>query len=317
MAKRRILNITLVSSLLVLGTQTVSAQQDPNFTQYMYNTLSINPAYAGSRDVFSAVALHRSQWLGFDGAPTSQTFSAHSPISDGKMGLGLNIVNDQIGITQGTDINAVYSYALEMSRYTKLSFGINAGVNLMNIDYTDLNIFDPTDLQFNNNIENKISPQFGLGALLHNDKYFVGLSVPSLLRNDRFSGNPISDNPISDATVTDRLYYYLTAGVVIDFTPSLKFKPSVLFRHVSDSPLLIELSSNFLINDRFTLGAAYRLNSAFSGIVGFQASDSILLGIAYDKDISAFSSYNNGSLEFFGRFELFKKYKRMYTPRFF
>jgi type IX secretion system PorP/SprF family membrane protein len=312
MVKRRILNITLVCSLLVLGTQTVSAQQDPNFTQYMYNTLSINPAYAGSRDVFSAVALHRSQWLGFNGAPTSQTFSAHTPISDDKMGLGFNIVNDQIGITQETDINAVYSYALEMSRYTKLSFGINAGVNLMNIDFTDLNIFDPTDPEFNNNIENKISPQLGLGAFLYNDKYFVGLSVPSLLRNDRFS-----DNSISDATVRDRLHYYLTAGVVFDLTPSLKFKPSVLFRHVSGSPLLAELSSNFLINDKFTLGVAYRLNSAFSGIVGFQASDSILLGIAYDRDISTFSSYNDGSLEFFGRFELFKKYKRMYTPRFF
>jgi type IX secretion system PorP/SprF family membrane protein len=312
MVKRRILNITLVCSLLVLGTQTVSAQQDPNFTQYMYNTLSINPAYAGSRDVFSAVALHRSQWLGFNGAPTSQTFSAHTPISDDKMGLGFNIVNDQIGITQETDINAVYSYALEMSRYTKLSFGINAGVNLMNIDFTDLNIFDPTDPEFNNNIENKISPQLGLGAFLYNDKYFVGLSVPSLLRNDRFS-----DNSISDATVRDRLHYYLTAGVVFDLTPSLKFKPSVLFRHVSGSPLLAELSSNFLINDKFNLGVAYRLNSAFSGIVGFQASDSILLGIAYDRDISTFSSYNDGSLEFFGRFELFKKYKRMYTPRFF
>jgi len=126
-----------------------------------------------------------------------------------------------------------------------------------------------------------------------------------------------SDNSISDATVRDRLHYYLTAGVVFDLTPSLKFKPSVLFRHVSGSPLLAELSSNFLINDKFNLGVAYRLNSAFSGIVGFQASDSILLGIAYDRDISTFSSYNDGSLEFFGRFELFKKYKRMYTPRFF
>ena len=152
MVTRRILNITLVSSLLVLATQSGFAQQDPNFTQYMYNTLSINPAYAGSRDVFSAVALHRSQWLGFDGAPTSQTLSAHTPIREGKMGLGFNIVNDQIGVTKETDINAIYSYALEMSEYTKLSFGINAGVNLLNVDYSDLNIFDPSDPEFNNNI---------------------------------------------------------------------------------------------------------------------------------------------------------------------
>lgn len=311
MTKCRILHTILVVLLLMLGVRS-EAQQDPNFTQYMYNTMSINPAYAGSRDVLSAAVLHRSQWLGFDGGPASQTLSAHSPIRDGQMGLGLNVVNDKIGVTQETDINAVYSYAIEVSRYTKLSFGLNAGVNLINVDFNELNTFDPTDPEFNNNIENKISPQVGLGALLYNDQYFVGLSVPALLRNDRFS-----DNSVADATVRDRLHYYLTAGLVFDLTPDLKFKPSVMMRHVSGAPLLAELSTNFLINDKFTAGAAYRLNSAFSGLFAFQATDAILIGIAYDRDISSFSSYNDGSLEFFARFELFKKYKKMYTPRFF
>ena len=311
MTKSRFLYTSLAVLFLLLGLRS-HAQQDPNFTQYMYNTISINPAYAGSRDVLSASVLHRSQWLGFDGAPTSQTLSAHSPIKDGQMGLGFNVVNDKIGVMQETDINAVYSYAIEVSRYTKLSFGINAGVNMLNVDYNDLNRFDNTDPEFLNNIENKFSPQVGLGAILYNDQYFVGLSVPALLRTDRFS-----DSNIADATVRDRLHYYLTAGLVFDISPSLKFKPSILMRHVSGSPLLAELSSNFLINDKFTAGVAYRLNSAFSGLFAFQVSDSILLGLAYDRDTSTFSSYNDGSLEFFARFELFKKYKRMYTPRFF
>lgn len=311
MTQCRFLYMSLLT-LLLLWCNTTLAQQDPNFTQYMYNTMTINPAYAGSRDVFSAAVLHRSQWLGFDGGPASQTLSAHSPIRDGKMGLGLNIVNDRIGVTQETDINAVYSYAIEVSRYTKLSFGLNAGVNMLNVDFNDLNRLEPADVEFLNNIENKFSPQVGLGALLYNDQYFVGLSVPALLRNDRFS-----DNSVADATVTDRLHYYMTAGLVFDINPMLKFKPSILVRHVSGAPLLAELSSNFLINDKFTLGAAYRLNSNFSGLFAFQVSDSILMGIAYDRDTSTLTNYNDGSLEFFARFELFKKYKRMYTPRFF
>jgi len=311
MTTRRILHTGLVTLLLFLGSKGW-AQQDPNFTQYMYNTMSINPAYAGSRDVFSATVLHRSQWLGFDGGPASQTLSAHSPIKDGQMGLGLTVVNDKIGVTQETDINGVYSYAIEVSRFTKLSFGINAGINMLNIDFNELNRFDVTDPEFQNNLENRVSPQVGLGALLYNDQYFIGLSVPALLRNDRFT-----ENSVTDATITDRLHYYLTAGLVFDLTPNLKFKPSVLMRHVSGAPLLAEASANFLINGRFTAGAAYRLNSAFSGLFAFQVNDSILMGLAYDRDTSTLVNYNDGSIEFFARFELFKKYKRMYTPRFF
>lgn len=310
MTKFRILYLSLLF-LLILFSKKAIAQQDPNFTQYMYNTMSINPAYAGSRDVLSAVMLHRSQWLGFDGAPSSQTFSAHSPIKDGKMGLGLNIVNDRIGVTQETDINAVYSYAIEFPENTKLSFGLNAGINMLNVNFNELNIFDPNDPEFNN-IENKFSPQLGLGALWYSDQYYVGLSVPALLRSDRFS-----ENSVADARVRDRLHYYLTAGYVFDINPTLKFKPSVLLRHVSGAPLLAEVSSNFLINDKFTVGAAYRLNSAFSGLFAFQASDAIQLGIAFDRYTSELSNYNDGSLEFFVRFELFKMYKKMYSPRFF
>jgi len=311
MTQSRFLYTSLIILLLLCG-KTGYTQQDPNFTQYMYNAMSINPAYAGSRDVLSAAVLHRSQWLGFDGGPASQTLTAHSPIRDGEMGIGLNVVNDRIGVTQETDINAVYSYAIEVSRFTKLSFGLNAGVNMLNVDFNELNRLNPSDIEFANNIENRLSPQVGLGALIYNDQYFIGLSVPALLRNDRFT-----ENSVDDATVRDRLHYYLTAGVVFDISSSVKLKPSILLREVSGAPLLAELSTNFLINEKFTVGAAYRLNSSFSALSAFQVNNSILVGLAYDRNTSTFSNYNDGSLEFFARFELFKRYKRMYTPRFF
>lgn len=288
------------------------AQQDPNFTQYMYNTLSINPAYAGSREVLSATLLHRSQWLGFEDAPQTQTLTVHSPLNSESMALGLSVVNDQIGVVSDTYVSGAYSYNIQISRFANLSLGLNAGAKILNVDFNRLNIEDDTDPLFANNIENKISPQFGLGFLLSNDNYYFGISSPALLRTNHFEGS--SDQNVE---LRDRIHYYLTSGVVFDINNNLQFKPSVLLRHVSGSPLLAEASANFLFNKKFTFGAAYRFDSAFSGLFGFQATDAILVGLSYDSSISDISSYNNGSLEFFLRFELFKRYKKMYTPRFF
>lgn len=302
----------VIGLLCVLGTTSMFSQQDPNFTQYMYNTMSINPAYAGSREVLSATLLHRSQWLGFDDAPQTQTLTAHTPLKNEQMGLGLSVVNDQIGVVSDTYVSGVYSYAIPISRFAKIRFGLNAGVQMLNVDFNRLNIEDNTDPLFTNNIENKISPQFGLGVLLSNDIYYVGISSPALLNTNHYEGN--ADENIE---VRDRVHYYITSGVVLDLNRDIKFKPSVLFRHVSGSPLLAEVSTNFLFYDKFTAGAAYRFGNSFSGLFGFQASDSILLGLSYDSSLSDISNYNDGSIEFFLRFELFKRYKKMYTPRFF
>ncbi|SDZ89765.1 PorP/SprF family type IX secretion system membrane protein [Psychroflexus halocasei] len=315
--KRRHINCFYLSLVFFMGLlfnhgNIAFAQQDPNFTQYMYNTMSINPAYAGSRDVLSATILHRSQWLGFDDGPQTQTLTAHSPLKKENMGLGLSVVHDKIGIASDTYINGVYSYSIDVSRFSKITFGLNAGINMLNVDFNKLNIEDNTDPIFQNNIDNKLSPQFGLGILLNNDQYYVGISSPALLATDHFEGS--SD---SKAEIRDRVHYYLTSGVVLDLSNTVRFKPSILIRHVSGSPLMAELSTNFLFNNKFTVGAAYRYDSAFSGLFAFQASDSILLGLSYDSDITEFSAHNNGSLEVFLRFELFKRYKKMYTPRFF
>lgn len=306
------LGLIFFGSLLLNLNNEAYAQQDPNFTQYMYNTLSINPAYAGSRGVLSATLLHRSQWLGFDDGPQTQTLTVHTPLKNEQMGVGLSIINDKVGIVSDTYLSGVYSYSINVSRSSKITFGLNAGVNMLNVDFNRLNIEDNTEPVFQNNIKNELSPQFGLGVLLNNDRYYIGISSPALLRTNHFDGS--SD---SKAEIRDRVHYYLTSGVVLDLSKTVKFKPSILVRHVSGSPLLAEFSTNFLFYDKFTLGAAYRLDSAFSGLAAFQVSDSILVGLAYDSDITEFSAYNSGSLEFFVRFELFKRYKKMYTPRFF
>ena len=287
-------------------------QQDPSFTQYMYNTMTINPAYAGTRDVLSANLLYRSQWIGIEGSPQTQSFSGHTPISDGLMGLGFNVINDKVGPVSETKLNGTYSYIIPINRYTSISFGVNAGAELFNIDFTELNLFDEQDTSFQNNVDNKLAPQIGLGAMIYNDLFYVGLSVPKLLRTEYYN----TENN-SNTVATSRAHYYLTAGYVFDVNDDIRFKPSILSRYVSGSPLRLDVSANFLINDQFSIGASYRLSSSYGLMTTYQISDAILAGVSYDRDSSELRNFNSGTFEIFLRFELFKRYRKMYTPRFF
>lgn len=304
---------TFLLILCLFSSKLVTAQQDAQYTQYMYNALSINPAYAGSRDMFSAVILHRSQWVGVDGAPTTQTLSGHTPLNE-KVGVGLNIVNDRIGPARETYVDAAFSYTLEVNRDIELSFGLKAGGQLLDVDYNRLNIYDPTDANFQpNNVDQKFSPQFGLGAMLHSDQFYVGLSVPNILQTEHFDESPNA----SESVAKERIGYYLTSGYVFDLSSDIKFKPAVLTKIVTGTPLQVDISANFLFYEKFTVGAAYRWSSAVSGLLGFQITDSLMVGVAYDADTTEFSDYSGGSFEAFLRFDLFKSYNKMVTPRFF
>lgn len=287
------------------------AQQDAQYTQYMYNTANINPAYAGQRGVLSAFGLHRTQWVGLDGAPTTNAFAVHSPINDSNVGLGLSFVNDRIGPADENSISVDFAYTVQASENYKLSFGLKATANLLNVDYTKLNIYNPGDPLFQNNIDNMFSPNFGAGVYLHSENTYVGLSVPNFLETKHYKDDG------NYSTARERMHYYLIAGHVFDLNPTLKFKPSALAKMVEGAPLQVDLSANFLINDKFTVGAAYRWSAAVSGMVGFQVTDGLFIGYAYDAETTKLANYNSGSHEVFLRFELFKNYDRIISPRFF
>jgi len=295
----------------LLSTTGGFAQQDSQFTQYMYNTANINPAYAGQRNALSIFGLHRTQWVGLDGAPTTNTFAAHSPIGDSNVGLGLSFINDRIGPSDENSISGDFSYTVQASDTYKLSFGLKATANLLNVDYTKLKIYDPADPLFQNSIENKFSPNIGAGVYLHSENTYVGLSVPNFLETKHYKDDGLY------ATARERMHYYLIAGHVFDLSPTLKFKPSVLAKMVQGAPLQADLSANFLINDIVTVGAAYRWSAAFSGMVGFQITEGLFVGYAYDAETTKLANYNSGSHEIFLRFEIFTKYDRITTPRFF
>ena len=304
--------------LVLLGTLTVQAQQDPQYTQYMYNTQVVNPAYAGSQDALSLALLYRTQWVGLEGAPTTATFTGHTPIGSlDNMGLGLSIVRDELGPAIETNFNIDYSYSINTSENAELSFGLKAGIDLLDVDFTKLNQNpDTPDSQLVENIDNKLQPQIGAGIYFNTDNYYVGLSVPNFLTTKHFDESSIANAGV-ETVAAERLHYFFIAGYVFDLSETLKFKPATLVKAVSGSPLQVDVSANFLLYEKFTLGAAYRWSAAMSAMVGFQANEELFIGFGYDYQSTEIEDFSDGSYELIVRFNIFNKPERVLTPRFF
>lgn len=298
----------LYFAIMLLGFVSYS-QQDAQYTQYMYNTINVNPAYAGSRGVMSIFGLHRTQWVGLDGAPTTNAFSVNTPISDSNLGVGLSFVNDKIGPTVENVISADISYTIQTSETYKLSFGVKGTANLFNLDVTKLNPMSAGDPLLQN-LDNNFSPNVGAGVYFHSDKLYLGASVPNFFQTKRYDDNSI-------AVYKERMNMYFIGGYVFDLSSNLKFKPAFLTKVIEGAPLQLDLSGNFLIYDKFVIGAAWRWSAAVSAMAGFQVSDGLYIGYGYDLETTKLRNYNSGSHEVFLRFELFKRQDKMVSPRFF
>lgn len=284
------------------------SQQDSQYTQYMYNTVNVNPAYAGSRETLSVFLLHRSQWVGLDGAPVTNNVSLNTPLGDSNFGLGFSITNDKIGPTTENQISADLAYFIQISGNYKLSLGMKGTANLFNLDVNKLNIYDQNDPQFQN-LDSEFTPNVGAGIYLFSDNTYFGVSVPNLFETKHFDDNSV-------AITREKMHYYVIGGHVFDINSSLKFKPAFLTKIVEGAPLQADITANFLIHDKLTLGAAYRWSAAVSGLIGFQISESWFVGYGYDMETTKLSNYNSGSHEIFLRYELFNN-NRISSPRFF
>ncbi|MDQ6471840.1 type IX secretion system membrane protein PorP/SprF [Flavobacterium sp. LHD-80] len=297
--------------VILLVTIAGHAQQDAQYTQYMYNTININPAYAGSRGALSIFGLYRTQWVGLDGAPETSSFSVNTPINNSNLGIGASLVNDKIGPTNENTISADISYTVQTSANWKLSFGIKGTANIFNLDVSKLNPDISGDPQFQD-LDNKFTPNVGAGVYWHSDKAYIGLSVPNFIETNRYDDNDI-------AIVKDKINYYLMAGYVFDLDKYqyIKFKPAVLTKMVEGAPLQVDLSANFMFYDKFVVGVAYRWSASLSAMVGFQITDGLYLGYGYDRETTNLNNYNSGSHEIFLRYEFFTKNGKITTPRFF
>ncbi|KAA1242965.1 type IX secretion system membrane protein PorP/SprF [Aquimarina sp. RZ0] len=315
---------TVILLLLLVLPFFTNAQQDAQYTQYMYNTSSINPAYSGSREIMSLSALHRKQWLNIDGTPTTQTVTFDTPLSKkNNIGLGFSIINDKINPTSETYFNIDLAYAITVGNNKKISFGTKIGGHLLNVDLINLSRENTNDIAYENNIENQFNPNLGFGLYYHTNRFYFGISVPNLLETKYFDQNALSGNGSGELLAKERVNYYLITGHTFDLNSNIKFKPALLTKMVYGAPLQIDISTNFLFYEKLTLGAAYRWSAAVSGIVGFQLLKNLMIGFSFDYETTELSKtqFNKGSFEFLLRFDILNKIdrnsSRMLTPRFF
>ncbi len=288
----------------------LAAQQDPLYSQYMFNTLAFNPGYAGSADVFTVMALSRHQWVGLDGAPSTQTLLAHSPLKAANMGLGLSLINDKVGPTRQTSIYGDYAYRIRTGGDSRLAFGLKGGVNLYQADLAGLATVDPDGA--NVNIKGKVLPNFGFGLYWHAQRYYLGLSVPKLLENSlEESGSQ------GVVTVSEARHYFLMGGYVLDVARDLKFKPSFMLRLVEGAPMSMDLTANFLLREKIWFGMLYRVGNAVGVLGQYQVNDQFRVGYAFDLTTTRLGAYNAGTHEIMINYDLRFIKGRTVTPRYF
>ncbi|NER16364.1 PorP/SprF family type IX secretion system membrane protein [Spongiivirga citrea] len=308
-------NRNIIFAFLALFSYLAIAQQDAQFTQYMYNTVTINPAFAGSRGLFNGTIFHRSQWVGLEGAPVTQSVSFNTPLGESnRVGLGISALNDEIGPSTEQVFFIDFSYNIDISDNTKLAFGLKAGGNLLTVDFSKLGIRDPQDPGFGANIDNRFAPNFGVGVYIYGDNGYVGLSAPTILETEHFDTD---ENPSSNSLAVERATIYFMGGYVFELSDSFKFKPAILTKYTAEAPIQVDLSTNFLYNEKLTFGLGYRPGGTASGLAGFQVSKGILIGYAYDFQLNGLQDATSGSHEVFLRFEVFKKEKAAVSPVFF
>ena len=294
--------------IILFAGVTTYAQQLPQFTQYMYNTISVNPAYAGNRDAISIVGLHRSQWSGLEGAPKTQTLSIHSPLSNEKVGLGLSVINDNAGYENYTYAYGDFSYTINVNASTTLSFGLKAGVSYYNLD-EELLMEYPDEPFFNDDSFNRWTPNFGAGLFLSSQDWYLGLSAPKVINND--------NNEHREYVALEQVHYYLTGGYVFDLNDRLKLRPTSLLKYTSGAPLSVDISSTFIYDEKVYLGANYRIDDAIGAFVDFQVIPALRIGYAYEYSISDLQPYTSGSHEILMIYEFRLQNTKYKSPRFF
>lgn len=297
---------TSVVLITIMFTSIVGAQQLPQFTQYMFNTISVNPAYAGSREAMNLTALHRNQWAGIDGNPVTSTFSFHTPLNNERVGLGLSYITDQLGFESTNYVYGDFSYTIPVSFEAKLSFGLKAGFTNYSLENPDVN--DPF---FNSNF-NSWKPNFGAGVYLSTNRWYAGISSPRILNTDLNEGEFVA---------LERTSYYAIGGLVLDLSLDIKFRPSVITKFTNGAPATYDATAGFLFYEKFWAGASYRFNDAsnFGAYMDYQVSKDIRIGYAYDLPTGDFRPYTGGTHEIILIFEprLTKKTDLYKSPRYF
>ncbi len=311
--KKHIIHVLFACAFISFAVQ-ASGQQETMYTQYMSNVLSINPAYAGSKDMLSMNAVSRNQWVGYgSSAPETQTFSVHSPFSKYNMGAGLSFIKDKVGPISQTGLNLDYSYTLNFSRRRFLAFGLKGGVNFYSANLSELELINPNDEVFINDVIARFLPNVGVGAYYYTDRFYAGLSVPKLIKNVINPHEVVSTGYVN----REELHLFFMTGYVFDVNRILKFKPHFMVKFVPDAPISIDLSAQFLIYEKLWLGAMYRLGDSFGALLQVQVTNQFKFGYSYDLSINNLGAFSNGTHELLISYDLTFGRGRIKSPRYF
>jgi type IX secretion system PorP/SprF family membrane protein len=303
---------SILSLTGALWTLALAAQHTPLTSQYLFNGLLINPAYAGSRDALAANLTHRQQWVGFEGAPVTQVLSVHAPVNRRKVGLGLMLYNDRIGVSNETGLFTNYAYRIRFGRYAKLALGMGAGVTMLRGDWQTVALQQQNDAVFSGPTRSAFRPNFSTGAYFYNKKWFAGLSVPFLLLH-RY--NPAVEGYLIRDTRGD-LQPMLTGGRLLVLSPEMKLKPTTLLRYRIESGLQADLNTNLIYKDVVWLGLSYRTADAAVATLEVLPTPQWRFGYAYDLGVSALRRHHAGSHELMVQYE-FGYRIRVRDPRYF
>lgn len=301
--------IHFAALLMFLSFLDASAQQDPNYTQYMYNMSAINPAYAGSKENMTGGLLYRKQWVGLEGAPSTGTFFLNTPVGK-NVGVGLSMVSDKIGPVEENNLSADFSYTLNLGGERRLALGLKAGLAMHKADFGLVipTLPDPNDEAWLATPSSKFN--VGTGLFYYTNKYYVAFSMPSMLKTTYLDYNGTKYG-------SEISHYFLTGGYVFDINPTVKFKPFTMIKMAPGAPTSFDISTNFLFYDKFEAGATYRLQDSFGVMVNYMITPNLRLGYAYDHVISDLKVVTPASHEFIMLFDLNFPKKVSQSPRYF
>ena len=300
---------------IVLAAFTSKAQQDAMFTQYMFNTQAVNPAYAGTWESVGFLALGRHQWTGWDGAPETYTFALQAPLKNERVALGLDIISDKVGLEKRFYMFADYSYLVPVSEKTNLRLGLKGGFTNYSNNLSLYDIVNPGDPNFVGEVKNAFKPNFGIGAFLYSKRAYVGFSIPKVVSTE-------FENDMESFSVEGELrHYFLIAGAVFDLGENIKFKPTMLtkasFTSETGSPVQFDMTGNFLISEKLWLGAMYRTGSSYGFIAQWIFDKKLRVGYAIDFSTNNLKDHNNGTHEVMVSYELKFKKEEVVSPRYF
>jgi type IX secretion system PorP/SprF family membrane protein len=303
-----------MGGMMVLMHFAASAQFEPQFTQYMFNEMFINPAYAGSRQQFSATTVYRNQWVGLQGAPKTQTASLHGPLMNKKIGVGLTVMNESIGVTHQFAVYGNYAYRIQAGSNGAFAMGLQAGFINHQEDLSEVITNEQNDNEFLFNTPHVLLPNAGFGMYYNTDRFYAGLSIPRMFLN-KVAGDGSSDvvNKMSFKT----WHYYFTTGYVFPVSESVKLKPTLMVKEVSGAPLVADISMHALLKDVFWIGFSYRTEDSFAGIASFQITPQFRIGYSYDYTTTELNNYSSGTHEISLGYDFFFTKKKVVTPRYF